>query len=371
VDARVYEQATVLREVGAGIQLAPNATRLLHRLGVADRLAPHAVRPAAIEMRAWDSGDVLMRNTLGAACEEMYGAPYYCVHRADLHRALVESLPAGALSLGVRCVGVRERDDDVVLDFADGSSVAAGLVVGADGVHSALRARLVADQPRFSGQTAYRGLVPAERVDSLLREPKVAIWLGPGRHFVCYPVSAGRLVSFVATSPAEDWRTESWRARGEVGDLLADYRDWHPEVRGVLAAADEVGRWALHDRDPVHTWSSGRITLVGDAAHPMLPFGAQGAALAIEDAAALAACLRAASADALPEALRWYETARKPRAIAVYEYVRANARNHHYADGEKQRARDGAMEGNWGLRGQEWLFGYDAEREVEPIARPV
>lgn len=361
---RVYERTRQLGEVGAGIQLSPNATRLLLRLGLGPFLAGVAVRPAALEMRRWDTNDVLMRTALGAACEEMYGAPYYSVHRADLHRGLRRLLPPNVVELGRRCVGVEERDSGVVLRFDDGSTATTDVVAAADGIHSVVRRTLVGDEARFAGQTLYRGVVPAQRLAHLFTEPRIAIWLGPGQHFVCYPVSAGRLVSFVATTPATGWRTESWTTPGRVADALAAYTGWTDEVRGVLGAADTVTRWALHDRDSVGRWSTDRITLVGDAAHPMLPFGAQGANQAIEDAAALAVCLRAAGADDVPAALKRYEQTRRPRTEQVQRTMRENNRNHHLGSGDEQRRRDREMAGNWGLRAQSWLYRYDAEAAV-------
>ncbi|MFG3494208.1 FAD-dependent monooxygenase [Streptomyces sp. NPDC047928] len=364
VRTRVFEQTGHLGEVGAGIQLSPNATGLLHRLGLGDSLASVAVRLEAIEMRRWDTDEVLMRTELGDACEEMYGAPYLSVHRADLHRLLLDRVPDDTVTLGARCTGVEERGDEVVLRFADGTTETADVVVGADGIHSAVRETLVADEPRYSGQTVYRGLVPADRLGHLLTEPRVMIRLGPGRHCVCYPISGGKQISFVATAPADEWRTESWTEPASTRELVAAYDGWTEDVRELLGAADSVTRWALHDRDTVGRWSTDRITIAGDAAHPMLPFGAQGANQGIEDAVALAACLRTATADTVPEALVRYEAARRPRTEAVHRTIRENARNHHVADGAEQRDRDRSMNERWGLRGQEWLFGYDAEAAV-------
>jgi salicylate hydroxylase len=364
IRAEVFEQADELGEVGAGIQISPNATRLLHRLGLTETLRTVAVRPKALEMRRWDDGRNLMRTTLGDQCEEMFGAPYYTVHRADLHGALLGLLDQRTVHLGRRCVAVDEGEDEVRLRFADGSTAVADVVVGTDGIHSVIRKLLVSDTARYSGQSVYRGLVPADRVESLVQQPAVRIWLGPGQHFVCYPISQGRLVSFVATTPADQWRTESWTTEGEVSDLLAAYSGWNDETRQLIAAADRVTRWALHDREAVARWSSHRVTVAGDAAHPMLPFGAQGAAQGIEDAVALARCLIAATPVSVPEALRRYGEVRTSRIATVQEFIRNNTRNHHHSDGPEQEGRDRAMDENWGLRGQSWLYGYDAERSV-------
>lgn len=355
----VFEQAPYLAEVGAGIQVAPNAARLLHRLGLADHLRDVAVRPRAIQMHRWDDGDPIMRTPLGPECEELFGAPYYLVHRADLHGGLLELLPQGIVRLGLRCTHVEEREDEVELRFEDGRTVRADLVIGADGIHSVMRDRLVRDRPRFSGQTIYRGLVPAERLPAMAAEPKVRLWLGPDQHVVAYPISRGTQISFGATTPSDGWRTESWSAAGDVASLAAAYSGWNADVQKLIGSADAVSRWALHDRDTIETWSTRRITLIGDAAHPMLPFLAQGANQAIEDAIVLAACLRGAGDVA--SALRRYEALRRPRTEEIHRRSRANNRNLHLSDGESQRRRDDELADSAGLDSQSWLYGYDAE----------
>lgn len=367
LSCQVFEQTQRLGEVGAGLQLSPNAVRLLHRWGLADRLRTTAVRAEAIEMRRWSDNGLLRRSELGAHSEEVFGAPYYTVHRADLHGALLEQLPAGTLRLGARCTGVREDPDGVELSFADGTRHRAAAVVGADGIHSVVRGNLVADAPRNSGESIYRGLVPAERVPFLTEEPRVVLWLGPGRHTVCYPVSAGKLVSFAATAPAGDWHTESWTAQGRVADLLAAYPDWHPQVRDLFAAADRVTRWALHDRDPVTRWTTDRLALVGDAAHPMLPFFAQGANQAVEDAASLAVCLAeggvGGDTSAPPgPALERYLHTRRERTGEIQTISRRNTEMLHLPDGPQQRERDQHLAASADPRSQDWLYGYDAER---------
>ncbi|HEY7597100.1 MAG TPA: FAD-dependent monooxygenase [Actinophytocola sp.] len=358
---QVFEQAPELSEVGAGIQLSPNGSRLLHRLGLGAALDRVAVRPQAIEVRRWDDDQVLTKTTLGAACAELYGAPYYTLHRADLHQVLVDALAPGTVVLDRRCVGVTELADTVRLTFADGATVDADLVIGADGIRSAIRGHLLADQPRFSGQAVFRGVVDAAELPALVAEGKVLIWMGPGQHCVCYPISAGRLVSFAASTAAGDWRAESWSAGAATADLLTAYDGWNPVVRSVLGAPESVIRWALYDRPAVPRWSSARLMLIGDAAHPMLPFGAQGASQGIEDALALAACLAGASAATVPAALRRYEAVRRPRTEQVHRFIQDNERDHHVEDGAEQRERDERMRADFGLRQRAWLFGYDAE----------
>ncbi|NUT51934.1 MAG: NAD(P)-binding protein [Saccharothrix sp.] len=361
----VFEQTRHLREIGAGIQLAPQAVRALRRLGLGGHLDKVSVHPAMVEVRRWDDNTAISRTTLGEECAELYGAPYLTAHRADLHRGLLEAVPEGTVHLGARCVAVTERADAVELRFADGTTRTADVVVGADGIHSAVRDALVADEPRFSGQVIYRGLIPSDRLPFLVAEPKVVLWLGPGQHAVCYPVSRGALISVGFTVPAPSGVAESWSAKGDPADLVAAYAGWHEEVRAIAGAADEVGQWALHDRDPVTRWSTDRVTIVGDAAHPMLPFLAQGANQAIEDAVALAACL-GATPD-VPAALRRYETARRERTALIQTRSRANNQILHLADGEEQRERDLALRAGTNLRDQAWLYGYDVEHGLPPV----
>jgi salicylate hydroxylase len=369
VRCEVFEQARCLSEVGAGIQIAPNAARLLHRLGLERRLRACAVRPRAIEMRRWSDDAPLASTVLGDECERLYGAPYYTIHRAHLHEALVGLLTDNVLHLGRRVIGVADLPDRAVLRFDDGAVYAADVVVGADGIHSVVREALVADAPVFSGQTIYRGLLPRERAPLLAGDPAVRLWLGPGQHCVCYPVSGGQAVSFAATCPAAGWSTESWSAIGDPDALADAYRGWNRAVVDLVRAAGTVRRWALHDRVKLTRWSSARLTLLGDAAHPMLPFMAQGANQAIEDALTLAACLTLTTSPRVPEELRRYEALRAPRTELVQRRSRDSAGALHLPDGPAQAERDAGLPGFLDLRGQEWLYGYDAERSAHSSTR--
>ncbi|HET6633857.1 MAG TPA: FAD-dependent monooxygenase [Streptomyces sp.] len=358
----VYEQTRRFAEAGAGLQLAPNAVRVLHRLGLREALRECAVRVETVETRRWDDGTPVAGIRLGAACEQLYGAPYYTVHRARLHAALSARLGTDAVSLGHRLTGLDEQQEDVGLHFADGRTRRASVAVGADGVHSRVRATIVPDAPVPARTDIYRGLVAAERLPAPLRAPRVRVWTGPGRHCVTYPVSADT-VSFAATVPAaEDAQCavgESWSAAGDPALLLDAYRGWHPLLRALFEAAGQVRRWALHDRDPVTRWCTARTALLGDAAHPMLPFMAQGANQAVEDAAALAVCLT--DGHPVPEALRRYAMLRIPRTTAVQQGSRANGATLHLADGAGQRRRDAAMQSAAGPGAMAWLYGHDAE----------
>ena len=363
LDVQVYEQATALGEVGAGIQISPNASRLLHRLGLGPALDRTGVRPAGVHQRRWDDGRTLQWAPLGEAIEATFGAPYYHFHRADLLHALADALPAERVQLGHRLTSFQDRGDRVELTFANGARAAASVLVGADGIHSTVRAALFGpEQPRFTGCTAYRGLVPADRLAHLGLEVAAHNWMGPGGHFVHYFVAGGRLMNFVAIKERETWTRESWTDRGEVAEALAAFAGWHPTVRAIIGAAHETFLWALFDRLPLARWSVGRVTLLGDACHAMLPFMAQGAAQAIEDGATLAACLIQPGADGIPAALARYEALRLPRATRLQEMSRANKTRYHLPDGPEQQARDAslAVQGDRTIPVIGWLYAHDA-----------
>ena len=364
-DAQVYELARELREVGAGINISPNASRVLHRLGLAKDLAAVAVRPLAFRQRRWDDGRTLLHSPLGDAVEATFGAPHYQAHRADLLLALLRAFPAERLHAGERCVGLHQDGDRVTAEFASGARVAADVVVGADGIHSTVRRLLLgADSPRFTGCAAYRGLVPADRLAHLDLPVECEIWMGPGQHFVHYFVQGGRLVNFVAVVEEESWTRESWTDRGDIADVLAAYAGWHPQLHAILGAADETFKWGLFERPPLPRWSAGGVTLLGDACHAMLPFMAQGAAQAIEDGAALAACLAKFGGLGIPEALRVYESLRLPRASRVQALSRDNKMRFHLPDGPEQQARDTEMADgstDWSFKAVAWIYAHDAD----------
>ena len=252
--------------------------------------------------------------------------------------------------------------------FHNGATAEAEVVVGADGIHSAVREAILGkDSPRFSGHVAYRGLVPAARVAHLGLELEASSWWGPDHHFVHYFVGAGaRYLNWVAVTPGE-WRIESWTAKGEVADALREFEGWHPQVRAMIGSVETTNRWALYDRDSLPRWTVGRVTLMGDAAHAMLPYMAQGAVQSIEDAAVLAKCLERAAGHDLNAALRRYEETRKPRASRCQEGSRRNAVLYHLPDGEEQRKRDANLASSTSapLPQNSWLYGHDVEAEFE------
>src|SRR3984957_7815436 len=368
LDVRVFEQAAELREVGAGIQISPNASRILHRLGLEEPMRRMGVRPRSILIRRWDDGREIARQPLADACERNFGAPYYNFHRAELLDVLAAAVPDGVLHLDHRCVGLTQNGDRVEVRFHNGGTAGAAVVVGAAGIHSTVREAILGpESPRFSGHVAYRGLVPAARVAHLRIELVASLWWGPNRHFVHYFVGANaRYLNWVAITPGE-WRLESWTATGEVADALKEFEGWLPEVHAIIAAVDATNRWALYDRDPLPRWTVGRVTLMGDAAHPMLPYMAQGAVQSIEDAAVLAKCLERADTHDVGAALSRYEQTRKPRASRCQEGSRNNAVMFHLADGEEQRKRDAnlASASTAPLPQNAWLYGHDVEAEFE------
>jgi salicylate hydroxylase len=369
LDVEVFEQATELREIGAGVQISPNATHLLHRLGLADALRRVAVRPLIIEIRRWDDGRLLARQPLADLCERNFGAPYYHFHRAELLEVLAAALPNDVLHLDHRCVGLVQQAEKVEVKFHNDATADADLVVGADGIHSTVRGLILGpESPRFSGHVAYRGLVPAERLAHLELQVNASMWWGPDHHFVHYFVGKdARYVNWVAIGRGE-WRIESWTARGEIADALKEFAGWHPQVGAIISAADVTNRWALYDRDSLPRWTVGRVTLLGDAAHAMLPYMAQGAVQSIEDAAVLAKCLKQVDAPfEVTAAMRRYEELRKPRASQCQAGSRANGIMYHLPDGAEQQQRDSnvASSATAPLPQNAWLYGHDVEAGLE------
>ncbi|WP_314176578.1 FAD-dependent monooxygenase [Streptomyces winkii] len=363
IASTVYEQAPDLREVGAGLVVAPNAARLLRRLGVLEDFARRAVRlDTGWEFRRWQDGTVLSAEDLASACERLYGEQTYTAHRADLLEVLRSAVPDSSVRRGRRCVGLTVREGDrPVLRFADGESAEPDVVIGADGIHSVVRATIAGSSPAvYSGICAFRALVPAERAPDFARRNAQTLWIGPGHHLVHYPVSAGRSVNLVAFAPAGDDAVESWTATATVEEFLAEFDGWDPKLTELIRAAGTPGRWALLDRAPLGRWSSGPVTLLGDAAHPMFSFFAQGAAQAIEDAAVLARCLAGDLGDP-PRALERYESLRIPRTSRLQDVSHARSLVNHLPDGPEQRARDRSFAGADPLVANGWIYGYDPD----------
>jgi salicylate hydroxylase len=365
----VYEQAPELTEVGGGINMGPNAVRVLRRLGLAEGLDREGVCPLSTHQRRWDDGRTLQQAPLNPLCEQLYGAPHMTLHRADLLAVIAAGFPAERVHLGHRLVGLADRSDHVEAWFDNGARIGCDVLVGADGIHSAVRAALFGEEePHFAGCVAYRGLVPVERIADLGLELGSRSWVGPGAHLVHYFVSRGRLLNFVGWTEHDSWNREDWTDRATIARALAAFEGWHPQIRRIIAAADTCFIWALFDRDPLRRWSVGRTTLLGDACHPMYPFMGQGAAQAIEDGATLAACLTA-HAENPAAALRRYEQLRLPRVTRLQELSRANKIRFHMRDGPAQQARDAewARAGDRAPDALRWLYEHDpATLEAAP-----
>lgn len=340
----LYEKSASLREVGAGLTVGPNATHALEWLGLKEFLAGHADCPQTGGTKHWKTGAVLIANRRGSAPLETYGANYYQIHRADLHGALLalaENTPQITLHVGNGLVDLTQSDGEVTAHFANGETVSADLLIGADGIRSAVRTCLFGpDRPRFTGQVAWRGLLPIDRIPLESLYPDSCVFTGPGRILGRYKVRRGTQINYVAIVRKSGWEEESWTIPSPVADLLAEYADWHEEVRRIIASTpeDQCFKWALFDRDPLPRWSIGRATLLGDAAHPMLPFLGQGAAMAIEDGIILARCL--AASESVQQALARYEKARVERAAFTLLESRAQGERMQRAEPEKyDRAR--------------------------------
>ena len=332
-DVLVVEQAEEFAEVGAGIQLSPNASRVLYSLGLGEQLEASAFTPQAIEIRSSD-GSLVMRELLSAHAISRYRFPYLHLHRADLHAVLAGAAGADPridIRLGARCAGVSSYSGSAfALLVGSEERLDADLLVGADGIHSVVREDLLRSvPPRFTGNVAWRALIPVAELLEVRPPPVAGIWMGAGAHVVMDYVRRGELVNVVAVVEQDGWEVESWSEHGNPEELRAAFAGWDTTVTSALAAVrpEACYRWALMDRPPLPSWSGGRIVLLGDACHPTLPFLAQGAAMAIEDAAALAGCLSADLSAAA--ALGRYEALRKPRTTKVQRVSRVNARIFH------------------------------------------
>jgi salicylate hydroxylase len=365
IDVEVHEQAAELREVGAGIQLSANGTRAFYALGVGDELKALSAETASKELHLWNTGETWRIFDLGKVSVERYGYPYFTVYRPDLLAVLAAAVrreKPDAIRLGSKCTGFSQDSTEVRLRLESGEARGDALV-GADGVHSQIRQGLFGqDQPQVTGIIVWRGIVPMERLPKHMARMVGHNWVGPGGHVVHYPLRAGKVMNFVGALERSDWQVESWSARGTTGELSADFEGWHEDIQALIRGIPVPYKWALMTRPPMERWTVGRVTLLGDACHSMVPFLAQGAVMAVEDGVVLARALRELDGD-IPSRLARYENARRERTRRAVEGSADNiGRFHNRALADPAKARD-YVEREWAGQNvasrYEWLFKYD------------
>ena len=328
----VFEQASEFSEVGAGIQLSPNCSRVLHDLGLEEQLRTKAFLPEGSQFRHWRTGEVISESVLGETALKKYGMPYYHIHRGDLLKILVDATKNRSeieLHVNASVKSFHEeraaRNGGVTIQVGD-TRYEGDLLIGADGIRSVVRAGLWGEQnPRYTGNVAWRAMVPVSRLPKGLIRPMSTAWWGPRKHFVHYYVRRGDFVNCVCVVEKAGWDVESWTEPGDYAELKSDFAGWHSDIHQLIdnADRDSLFKWALYDRPPMRHWGQGRVTLLGDACHPTLPFMAQGAAMAIEDAAVIAGCL--ASNDDTAASLQHYEALRRGRTASIQNGSRRNA----------------------------------------------
>lgn len=366
LEVSVYESTPELREIGAGVALGANAMKVLRGLGLEDEVRAVAGHYEWSALRNWKTARVISRTSQEANLTN-FGAASATVHRADLLEVLANSLPEDTVTLGARCVEVSSGRDCATARFEDGQQIEADVIVGADGIHSATRASLFGpDAPRFTGKVCYRCVVPVEAVKDGPPVAENAQWLGPHGTIVLYPLRQNRLINIVCHYDDEAYRHESWVERCQQSEVLERYSGWHDSLLGLFSSGELWYKWALYDRDPIPAWTQGRVTLLGDAAHPMLPYLGQGACQTIEDAYVLAAAI-SAEPDRPAAALDLYERSRRPRASRVVLTARERGGDNHLVSPLAAWRRDLAIALRKRLgrrdpegRGTAWIPQYDA-----------
>jgi salicylate hydroxylase len=360
-NVELFEQAGELSEIGAGIQLSANAMHVLNDLGLGEAIAGFSVRPGAYVFRLHDTGEVIGQFPLAREHEVLNGAPYNQLHRADLHNLLiarVKGLKSNVIRLNSRVIGFEETEDRVQVKLSDGSRVSADILIGADGVKSAVRAQIAgAGQASYTGDAAWRLIVPAERLPANLMGQVMSVWMGPGRHAVCYYLRGGSLLNFVGLVETDDVSEESWTSKYPWEILKADFEGWHNDLQTVIDRVDRdmCYRWSLYYRPPIARWSTRRATMLGDAVHATLPYLAQGAAMAIEDGAILTRALGLAHSG--PEALQLYERNRIERTSRIVSGSGANRTLFHMSD--QAKLRQAFANRDEGKARNEWLYSYN------------
>jgi len=368
-EVMVCEQSPVHSEIGAGLNLTPNAVKAFRTLGLNDEIEDIGWGSEFLIIRSWKTGRYISRIRRGDF-RQKFGAPNLTVHRADLLDVLRGALKTTDIRLGKRCIGVEAGERAAVARFADGSDIEADIVVGADGIHSVVRNSLFgADAPRFTGCICWRGMAPADAVPADINTADGTMWMGPHGHVVHYRVHRGELVNIVAHIDSDAWTEESWTRECDVSEVMTAYAAWNSALTRLYPCSTRWYKWALYDRDPLQLWSKGRATLLGDSAHAMLPYLGQGAAMAVEDGCVLAAMV-ARHGDDFGAALLAYERMRAPRAQAAVLGSRARAKENHLASPWARLKRDVrfALRERFGVDTTAfkvaWLYDYDVGREV-------
>lgn len=366
IEVTVAEQADQVAEVGAGINMSPNAVKVLRNLGVEKEALAIGFMPTEHVFRDWRSGGVLSRMQISPQYEQMFGAPHLSIHRSDLHQILLAGVSDQELQLGMQCLGVEQRNGVAAARFSGGRELEADVIVGADGIKSAVRESLFGeDQPVFTGNVAWRMTVPTDALRQAKIDPAVTNWLGPGGHVVHYYVRRGELVNVVAVYETNAWVEETWSHRGDKSTLLQMYGKWNERLLELFSTAPQCFEWGLFDRVPLKAWTKGRVTLLGDSAHPMLPFMGQGAAMAMEDGLALAVLLKR-NPEAVEETLALYERLRLPRTARAQLGSRGRARENHLRSPISRFRRNmqfrlrNLFKPNGTLHQAEWLYSYNA-----------
>jgi salicylate hydroxylase len=369
-DVRIFEQSNEIKEVGAGITLTPNAVKILYALGLEAGIKKHGFEPESMVTRNWNTGHPLSRVESKGITADRFGAGLYHMHRADLLQSLFSALPKGILRLDARCTSVASCAGSAVVTMSDGSEEEADLIVGCDGIHSAVRSSLYGTQPaRFTGNMCWRGLVPVEMLPLNHVPPDMTAWIGRRGHVVTYYLRDGELVNVVAIRETETWVEESWSVEAQPQELMSSYAGVHRDLRIVLDRIQHCFKWGLFDRDPLPSWNRGRVTLLGDAAHPMLPFLGQGAAMGFEDAWVLARELSRSCKD-VPAALAAYEAERRPRTTKVQLAARIQGKSYHFnspiARLKHYLRLDRSKQENTNLLSKDWLLSYDPVSTFPP-----
>ncbi|MDG1858710.1 MAG: FAD-dependent monooxygenase [Emcibacteraceae bacterium] len=360
-DVEVYEQAPELGEIGAGIQTSAPAVKVLHHLGLEKQMAAVSVKPQAFEFKLFDTGEVLHKVPLANTHEESHGAPYYHIHRSDIHRILADrvlELNPNSVFLNAEATGFDETQDKVYLNLADGRKVEGDILIGADGIKSAIRDQIVGETPPdFTGQVAWRATVNVNKLPKDFMEKIVAIWCGPKKHAVVYYLRSGELLNFVGCVENDKWQNESWTVKADWQELKDDFAGWNDEIQIIIdnIEKDQCFRWAMNNRKPIDNWRTDRAVIMGDAAHPTLPYMASGAVMAIEDAAVLMRSINANND--VTEALDMFQRNRTERTAKIVTESTEHGTLYHLSNREEFEAGFGKK--NIAKERAEWLYSYD------------